>query len=585
MNNVFFRCTLAFVALALLVGCGGGSRYQLAERPASDAIPVRVVVTDFIDNRPTETRTVTTARAAPFTFFNGWHFSRPDQVYSGHIESFPRLMARMLADALEESNFVESAQHFPPDSLPERGTYDILVRGTLNSTTARGRTYFYSLVFPLGFQVSDVLWYLGAPKFTRHYEMDIELQLFNGYTNEPLGAPIQVTDKTSSKIFGQYANERRLRDFQRKVVASWNDFMAQADQRYPAASDRFWANLRTEGQEFLAAQAREEERIRRGAPPVFTFIAPANNTQVRMPNVDLQWSVTAPNGLRAVEVALNGEAIELGYHSPNLQDERTAPRSVAAQQTPVALALGSNLLTATVADHRENETSAELTLMRLPRALTPETRFALVIGAGTPQVQASATALTQALRDPMIGQFRSADIQTLTSATVDPDEIRRAVTSFAPRPRAGELAIIYIAAPALAESAAIGTSASSLPLADLIDTLQRNLATEEVILVLDLDWDRADGAANVFGMLGEAPRQWAIASSSIAPAPTVSEGDATLFGATLVELLREGRGGSNMTIELLFDTLFEEVEGRSGGQLVGDVTGRYNPNIIMAQYE
>lgn len=574
---------LGFVALMLTSGCGGGARYRVVEAgPAYPSIPAKVVVTDFKDERSYDKRLASTAKAAPFTFVKSWYISRPEEAFGG-VEVFPALFARNLAANLAEGGHFSEVVYAPPDEMPEKGTYDLLLTGTLKESTARGSAYFYGLVLPLGFKFSDVLWYMGAPKLTRRYDFAFDIQLYDAYTDKPLGRPISVSERTSSKSFTVYANEGKLEDMQTKIVAVWNDYLVAMHREQPSGDAQYWAALRTDGQQYLRQVRLEQDMIRRGSPPVFTFISPTDESTVRSDRTTIRWSLTSPNGLRSLALALNNEALDTGVRSVDLADMETAPRSVSARETPIRLQMGRNVIDARVTDHRGNTANAELAIHRLPRQLTPEKRFALVIGAGSAAAQETARSLASVLTDPLYGQFAESDVRVLTTPTFDPEALGTSIRAFVPYAKAGELALLYIAVPGDAQSGALGSGAQQMELRQFVESLRRSAATEEVVLLLDIDWNGRNDGVRVLDQLGDVPSRWAVGVSSNAIVPAETTGGRLVFGAAIEEILA-GRAGrtDRVTLESMLD---QATDRARRGAASPEFSGRYNPNITMAEFQ
>lgn len=582
MVRLALRFLVLIGALAFTFACGArGSRYSSPKVPSGTTqLPVRVLVTPFEDSRGYEQEPARIKSAPPFAFYRSFKFERPDQAYTESAKSFAERGAEELAADLQASGLFQKVTYAKNDKMPAKGEYDLHLRGELSETTQRGGIYLYGLVLPLGIYFYDVAWYIGLPRASRHYTVKTKMQWYNGYDDTPIGDPVESAYKSPGKTFWVYGSEGKLNDLSTRLKPSWNDLVSYTDGKLPKGSESYWAELKSGGEAHLAAVAREAEFIRKGSPATFQFLSPSNGSNVRSPRVDVTWSVSAPNALKSASLTNNGRPVDLSL--PNLADEVTAPRSVSSRVVTVALDLGTNVLDAKVADWRGNETEAELSITRLPAALRPEARHALIVGAGSAEAEATARALDGVLSDPLAGQFEARRVTVVADASFDGARLREALTSFGRGPVRGELAFVYIAAPADAETMAIGSGASAVPVKEVVETLRRNLATDDVFVVLDLDWN-ASKDADIADQLRDAPSRWGLALSNSAPAPAARKAGKFLYGAELAAALADRSGSGALTIERLLDTLNDAVAQQS--DMEPDTAGRFDPNITMLSYE
>ncbi len=583
---------MVLASLLLLTACGTSSKYKVVKVDSTHpTIPMRVLVTELKDDRGFEMKTAQVKAAPPFSFFRHYQFSRPDEVYSSAIEPFPSLVARELADALSQSGQFERVQFARSDELPEPGSYDLLLKGTLIDTSAKGSVYLYGLALPFGFHFYDVVWFLGVPKLSRHYDITAEFQWYDGYhagnSEYKIGKPIRTKFTTSSKLFTQYAEEGQMEDFKLKITPAFNDVITQSQSGLPSGDDTYWADLRTDGENYLAKLKREAEDIKKGALPTFSFLSPANGTIIRQSEAMVQWNASAPNNLQKLHVFVNQREVNTGIDAMTLVDERSAPQSISTRETAVKLDMGDNLLRAKIIDWRDNETNAELRIKRLPAELSPARRYAYLVGAGSSEASATVEALKGALVDPYVGQFEASSISTYTnSGTFDLKTFESDLDNFTRKPLAGDLAMICIAAPGDAATMSIGTGESQLAISSLLDMLSRSLATEDVLIILDLDWNASDTSKEILSSIENAPPRWALATSTTTPVPAMKSGGKQLYGMELIDSLNnKNRSVSKLTLERLFDELFEKVSDASNSKIEPDVTGRFNPNITMVTYE
>ncbi len=585
MANRCILGALAFAALLVISGCGAsGARFKDPQVPSGTTpLPVRVLVVPFEDERDFDQKPAQIKSSAPLTIARSFSYDRPDEAYTAAGKPFPERLAEELAEDIAESGLVEKVTYARHDRMPEKGTYDLILKGKLLKTEQSGRVYLYGLVLPLGIYLYDVAWYLGLPKTRRDYDIETELQWYNGYDDTPIGVPVRSSYDTPGKTFWVYSEEGRMDDVSKRVKPSWNDFVDATVADLPGGGDSHWAALKSEGVEHMARIAREEEFRRKGAPPVFAFISPDTGSTVRATDANVRWNISAPNGLKTARLTLGGSSVELGLASFDLSSDATAPRSVAARTVNVPLELGENELVATVTDWRGNETTAELRISRLPQPLQPADRHALLIGMGSDAAVNTVRELERAVTDPFAGQFEKSRVTAITSPEFDPARIESVINEFGAGPIGDQLAMIYIAAPGTASSMSLGSGSDAMPLTRVAEILERQLATDVVFVVLDVEWDAtADG--EVLDTFDDAPPRWGVATSATTPKAGAVRASRFAYGSTMADLLTERRSGdSALTIERFFDEVAARAEDSTG--LEPDLAGRFDPNATMVSYQ
>jgi len=582
MLRVTLRMLVLACAATMAVACGAsGARFQAPKVAAGTApLPVTVLVTPFEDSRGYEQEPARIKSAPPLSFYRGFRFERPDMAYTESAKSFAERGAEELAKDLQDSGMFQKVVYAKLDKVPEKGTYDLHLKGELLKATQSGGIYLYGLVLPLGVYFYDVAWYLGLPRTRRDYEVHTKLQWYNGYDDKPIGDPVESQYETPGKTFWVYGSEGKLNDLSKRLRPAWNDLVADAEADFPDASDSHWADLKSAGQAHLAAVAREAEFIRKGSPPVFTFISPATGTNVRTPRADINWTISAPNALKSASLSVGGKNVDLQL--TDLGNESTAPRAVSSRITSVGLDLGTNAIKAKVADWRGNETEADLSISRLPAVLRPEARHALIVGLGSTEAEATARALDGNQSNPLAGQFEARRVTVVADDSFDGARLRESLASFGRSPVRGELAFVYIAAPADAETMSVGTGSSAVPVREVVETLRKSLATDDVFLVLDLDWS-ASKNADVSGELRDAPSRWGVVVSNQSPAPVAKKSGLFLYGSSLADVFVDRSGTGSLTVERLFDDLNDSVAQAS--DMEPEISGRFDPNVTMVSYE
>ena len=580
MHRIILSATLLFGLILGAAGCSSANPYRVMEtRGQNTEIPMKVIVTSLEDVRPFD-RKPATLYWIPLLPYSSYRFSRHDEVYPGSVEPFPRLFSRELAKRLEEAEVFANVEYVPRGEMPPLGSYDLLLTGVLDETTSRGGVSYYGLSI-----FGDLVWFVGLPKFTRRWDLQATLQLYDGYTGDPIGDSLPVKHSTSRRFFTRYAKEASTRDLLDKITPIWDEFIVALRKEVPSGTDEYWANLRNAGHEYVAKLERESELQRKGSPPTFSFLYPSAGAAVREPNTTVRWSATAPGGAKSLTLVVNNQAIDLGVNPLDLIREDSAPRNFPAQELTIPVRLGLNKLEALVVDHRGNETRASFELRRMPKELTPPDRFALLIGAGSREARSTVEGLAKTLKDPLVGQFASANVDLVSQDSLDADSLTAALNEFGRKPLANQLAFVYLAAPGNADDLTIGSGADAMSLQDFLAQLGRAMATEEMVVILEIDWSGAGGREFMDDLSGLSPR-WAIVSSAGQTAPVIRSGGGFLFGKTFAEVLENGMTNrETLTLENVLDAVMDEVETGSGGKMVPVMEGRYRPGITMVERE
>ncbi|MGF1573019.1 MAG: hypothetical protein ACFCU1_08095 [Sumerlaeia bacterium] len=581
--SIQFACYTLIASSLVTIGCGGGSRYRVPDaNPETQKRPTRVMVFPFEDNREYVRNAAALSSAPPLSFSVKYKFSRPDEAFSGAVKPFPQLLPSQVAKDLSDTGYFDQVFFAGADEVIEPGTYDLALQGTLNEAQSRGVAYTYGLVLPLGLSMYDVAWFVGLPKFSRRYDFNVSYQWYDGYTNEPVGEPILIDYTSTAKQFTTYTNESKMEDLGVKFRQATKELVDATDIMLPKPQERYWAEMRESGMVYLAELERRQQQIERGTPPTFTLLTPVENAVIRSVQTPVQWSVAAPNGLKSIEITLNGQPLQTGVTPVSIRTEQTAPRSIPARENTVALNLGVNQLRAVVTDWRNNTTEETLTVMRYPTALTPESRNALILAADL-TTQRSATNLKNVLIDPFAGQFSQQDVQLETNLSTAND-LRSAVSNFSGNIVSGELAVIHLLGKANTANNSIVLSGGEMPLQDFMALCAESLATDEVIIVLDLDWN-AEGSTKVLDSIPEMPNRWALVAASQFPRPTIKNNGGFVYTESLASSLKDSKSEGRLSLERLFDIISVDVEIDSESKMKPEVRGRYNPNILMATYE
>jgi len=587
MNRKVFGLCFLCVALVMASACGGAGRYQLRPKPESqDTIPMRVVVSDFVDEREFVRISPTRSNVRPLSWYKKFEYSRYEDQFPGGMEPFPTRLAKILAEDVGKTSMFDSIRYVSPAELAAMrpgDDYDLRVDGKMNTLTAKGYWRYYSLILPFGLYANDLLWVMGFPKEVRRWDVDVDLQLVDAYRNEPVGRPANVAFVTNGQVFTIYhTGPSALRDFRAKMPEVSNKFNEQMAGQFSQKTDADWAALRQSGREFQLAQERRQQMIERGAPPSFTFISPGDGSSVREQTTTIRWAATVANGLKTISLTLNGEPLNTGIDAAALTSVTTAPDSISARDLPVQLALGDNRIEASLTDHLDNSTRASITVKRLPRVLRPERRFALLVGAGSTEAVSTVGPMEVTLRDPIHGQFT--DVIRVASTAVSRADLDDAVARFGSRALAGDLAMIYVAATGDAGNITIGTGNTAVPLADFVEMLRNSLGTEEVLLILDLDLSTGSGGS-ITGALQAVPARWAVVLNNSTPTAAHKTAGEFTLGRVLGETFRQQPAGrESLSLEAFLDSVGNAARSTSGGMVSPDVRGRYDANITMVEF-
>lgn len=581
MNS--FRVMLLGLCVCLLVatGCGGGRKVPVAPAPQGTAkYPVKVGVLPLKDERGNVRKSASRKNTAPLSWYKSYEFSRFDEEYRGGMEPYNTLLGKYLAEDLAKSGYWQQVDFIAPDNVPleestELPPADVYVQTTMKAASVRGYWLYYSLILPFGFFLNDVAWAAGAPKDVRRWDIDMSMQLVDAYTRKPIGNPVEVKYTTSGDTDWVYNKASKINDLRDKFGGVANGFNKGIASQVPNAGDSYWATLKTEGAAYLAAAASNVERIQRGPAPTIQFGSPADNSIVRSDSVAVNWTANVPGGLKSVQLLINGMATNTGI-MPSGQN------AIPLRADTVPLKLGANTIAAVIEDQRGNAPQRlEITVNRLPLALVPEKRYALVMGAGSAEAKATATSLGDTLGNSLVGQVPGSALNVVAADTFSKTALMDGIKKLGTA-RSGELAIIYVAAPADAATLSIGSGSEAVPLKDLMTTIRTTLATEEVLLVLDLDFGTA-APESIAANLGSLPNRWAVLIGNATPAPALRSGGQFTLGSTLVKALTTQPAGTDRrTLESLLDeaTLALESNGRSPV-----VEGRYNANMTMSEFK
>ncbi len=580
MNRRLSSCLLLCLVAAVAAGCGTPNRYRVMERRADhQPIPMRVVVTDMDDQRG-RTQFVNSAwTLVPIIgLWGGYVYDRHDSVHSAILTPFPQWYQQRLAQRLDEVGVFENVEYHPRDGLPELGEYDLLVQGRMNELAARGAiTRFGLSIF------GDLLWELGAPYLTRRWTIDVDYQVVDGVTGEVILPHTNAELTTGRSLFTRFYRRAEVRDLERKMDGALDAFIDAVWTKLPDAGDSFWAELREESQQRVAEIRREEELARRGTPPTFNFLSPSEGTQLRASEATIRWAISAPQGLRNAGLTVNNRQVDLPLDTLAMIDPDSAPTSVPAQDMLVPLRLGENRIEALVVDHRANQTRAGLTLVRLPAALSPPNRHALLLaGSDSPPIQNGLAALAEVLEDPMLGQFGD-NVTEERNADLSRGFLEQAVREFGTRPLAGELVLVYLTGSGDWEDLTLGDG--SITLDEFVALLGTSLATGEVVLLVDVDWAGADGkGADLASRLEALPARWAFVPSHARGGSLEVEDGMPVFASAVVETFRGEEGDtSRMNLERFLDVVV--ANALRTGVLSPDVYGRFNPSHTMVERE
>ncbi|MCC5876971.1 MAG: hypothetical protein JJU11_12190 [Candidatus Sumerlaeia bacterium] len=575
MRNFPSSILLFFLMAIALIGCGRSDRFRVMDQsPGRGSIPLHAVVTDLDDQRERTVRDDTGLLRIPIIYlWITYHYDRHDDVYSNSTDPFNELVAKELAARLRDAKVFEKVTYVPSDRLPERGEYDVLVTGELNRLTRRGWKSYYGL--SIAGQL--IQRYIPFPHLSRWWDIEANFELRNAYDGVRLGEPTKVEYQTSSQLQSTFANFGPVDDLKTKLTPVLDELVNAIWEDHPSADDPSWASLRTEGVALLERERLEAERMRRGTPPTMNFISPSDGEIIRSGSVPLNWAITAPGGLKQITLVVNNQAIDAGVSPISLAVEETAPRSLPARNTDIPLQMGENKIEVLLLDHRGNQTTAEMKLVRHPRSLHPPNRHALLVGTDSSEAIASVSRLREVLTDPLLGQFDDANITTLSDERLNRGVFEGVIGNFGPRPLRGDLAFIHLAAAGNWENLTI--AGGNMPLGDLVDVLNRSLATDDVVLLLDIDWEGDQPDTRLEQRLESLPIGWVILSANGAGERQRHQDGVTLLAHELDSLFTRRDGPATVTLEAMLDSLMGEI----GGGVT--VFGRYNPNLVMLERE
>jgi hypothetical protein len=587
MNMKAISFSLLYCAFLFLCGCGGAGQYQLQPKPPElEEVPLRVVVSDFGDKRGFVRNSPTRSNVKPLSWYKNFEYSRYEDQFSGGMEPFTAKAARIIAEDLEKSGSFESVRYVTAEEMAnlKPGTdYDLRLDGTLNKMTAKGYWRYYSLILPFGIFANDLLWAFGLPKEVRRWDMDVDLQLVDGYRGEALGKPTSVKYLTNGQVFTIYSKKPSgLGDYRAKMPEVTNQFNKDLAAQFGSKTEAEWAAIRDSGQEFLMAQQRRQQAIERGVPPTFTFISPADGSSVRGEYAAVRWTSTIPNKLKSLSITHNGTAVESGIDRASMASDQTAPDSIPARDLTVQLAMGNNRIEAVVTDHIDNTARASLAIQRLPLMLRPERRFALLIGTGSAEANMTVGVLEAILRDPTAGQFT--DVARVASMDVSASSINDNISRFGSRVLSGDLALVYVAASGSAGDLTIGSGSSSMRLADLVETLKSSIGSEEVILVLDLDM--AGSGGDLESLLQNVPARWAVLVNNGALTSAHKSNGQFTMGQAFGQAFREQSGTrDSVNLEGFLDAVGAATRTSSAGAMAPVIRGRFDANITMVEFK
>ncbi len=576
MNSIRPILTVLAALSALVSGCSTPNPYDVMDRKAQEeTIPLIAVVPDFEDAREYD-RTYNSGMAniPVIGLWGGYSYDRHDQIYDDVVAPFSRMLAEDLAERLEEAGIFSQVEAVRSLDEVEEGTYDLVVEGRINKLQRSGARISYGLSI-----FSWIPHRLFLPNTSRKWTIEVGYQLYDGYTMEPLAdEALDVELGTRHSYYTVYADHGKVKDLENDVTPVFDAFIDWVWTSMPEGGAEYWADLRQEGQEYLAQKRREQELIRKGTPPTITFISPSDDTEVRTSSVDLNWSLTAPGGLKALSLSVNDRPLDAGVSAAQMARTETAPRSIPARKTEVPLQLGENRVEALIIDHRGNETQSALTLRRLPAALQPEQRYALLISPATEENQQALSRLETALTDEMTGQFSGQDVFTYTPASLEAEGLEETMREFGGKPLAGDLAFIYLRT--TGEWADLTIGETTMTFDDFLSRLEGSLATREVVLLADIDWSGGPGDEEIRFRLQNLPARWAVivsqASGGAAPEPVLAP-------AATKGLKGDPGSTRRLTLQRFVDGILNELD--SYGELDAEAYGRYDPSITMAERE
>jgi hypothetical protein len=567
-------------AVAFGASCAKQDKLRVMERSGSEGtIPLKVRVTDFKDERPEGRIAESWILYLPLNFY-GAHFAnqRHDLNYPSWTLPFTEVVPKQLAARVAEAGAFEKVEYvgLNPEKFkdqPKFGDYDLEIQGRLLALREQGRAYKWGLsIIP----VLLPLEYLGYPTHHRRWITDVEYQVVNAYTGEKIGEPIRASDTTPARWFNRYSFKKRgsTDDLIANMNTTLDGFIDGVWTQLPEATDASWTALRETGQKEVARRTAEDQQIRKGQPPRFQFTSPTFGAQVRGASTPLVWLVDSPGGLKDATLVVNNQRVDLGINPIELADPAKPMLNVPAREVRIPLQLGANKLEALVTDHRGNSSRAEHTVTRLPAELFPKERYALLVAA-----PGQADSLELALEDPLVGQFAA---DTVTKA--EPATFAASLAEFGKSPKSGNLAFVVLSAKGEWDS--LKLPELGLTLDEVMTSLGQSLATSEVVLVLDIAWDKPAGDVEITDRLANPlPAGWAMLAAQSTGGPALVAGGKNLVLEHATEVLRGTEGStSRLTVERFLDDLLL-VSRKADNQVVPEVYGRFTRSNTMAERE
>lgn len=553
------KCLLLLLVVIWMAGCGGNS-YRIMERKNEHpTIPLKVMLRAFDEQRGREMESGINIAMIPLFLFGRSHYDRHDEHFTD-TEPFPTGFPRLFAAHLNKVGIFESADYFSEKKLPRRGEYDLEIRGVLHVVRSRGSYWRYGLSY-----FGDILWYVGFPRIWRKWEVEVSFQLYDAHRKEPLEEPFVAKMKTGSTAYTIYGNRRKATDLLDDIEEIWDQYIDHLWASQPPGNDPRWVELREKG---LVLVAQEN----RGVPPVLTILEPRDMARIRGESTDIRWSATVPEGIKSLQLAMNDKPLESGLDEKEFDDPMLAPRAIDSRMVSVGLDhLGINRFQLVVEDHRENREVMELRIHRLPKALQPAVRRGLLIGMDSPAARQGVEKLATVLGDPLLGQFEPESLRVLTPETLTKEDLDNSIRELASLTSAGELVWIYIAASGNSSALTIGPN--KIPLPTLIQTLQRSIVTDNVILMLDIAWDSL--SSDWMDQLGDLPVRWAVLGTQ----SREREGVTLLSGLLHEAMTAPDRSRSRLTLEKLLDIVLDHIPAQDNPVL----RGRFDPGITMIE--
>lgn len=560
-----------FAMLVALTGCAGSDKFKVMDLKAQNpSRPARLMVRDFTDNRPREEKSYINFAKVPLNFYGGYFFyDRHDAKFPTQSQPFDKLVAQRVAERLAATELFEKVDYVPADQQVALGDYDVELRGTITLLRTRGRINYYGLSI-----FGDFLHYTAVPKFVRRWEIDVEYQLVDAYTGEPIADAERIQMITRRTSLSIYDNRGDTKDLEKKMLPAIDEYVTRAWAKLPSATDTAWVDLKARGAQVVASQAAQAQATAQSRKPRFRFLSPTDGDMVRGATMSLRWDVTAPGRVKQVRLVANNNEVVLGINPLDFAAADSAPVEIQPRDVNVPLLLGANKLESFVEDHIGQTSRATITLTRMPQPLTPARRFALLVGEGTSGIEG-------VLKDPMLGQF-GADAVTSLGGSQTAEGLTQALASFGSRPVAGDLALIYVAGNGDWSTGAID---GGITLAQLLDAASKSIATENVLVVLDINWNAPAGDQDVMDKFGlKLQPGWALLIGQATGGASVEEGGQRAFGTLFVDVMKGvGSEAARLTVERLLDDMVAGYEAKAGGKAVPDSFGRYARNNTMVE--